>query len=527
MSTRKSTRSSIVVTKQNDNLIETFQNIVLYRDYELNLLNDLLIKSNKCLYPLIHLYGLSGTGKTFFIRNFLNIFTTNTNNSVKYYPIYLNLIEICYQSVQHEILFNEILIQLCKHLNIDDMDDYLLPNSNDLTMFLRNLNKILKDFSNSENINLLIIIDHADNLKYLNSTNEQNHIFLLLCKLNEYLSEFLSDCKINLTTCTIFISEIEWHSLISECNLMSQTETSRPIQILFQNYTKDQMFNILTRDDDDDEENDDDDNKLMYIRIILDVFFTICKDLNELNYLIETYYQQLKSASSESTINLWNKIKPYLKQALTRIYLRESFTIDNLNEVDNSKNLTKEFECLNIDTNKILIRAAAASNPIVSQTKITIELPLLVKYILIAAYIGTHNSVKYDRKLFDYHTAKTYRKQKFNANAFQKIDETRRVASIKLHQFDLNRLLAIFYTIIMDNTQINIKKRFEDLNLSILQCEIETLKNLNYIQQCNGSFSNLDEPKFKCLIDFDTISLIASSVNFSIKQYLAEYFLSA
>ena len=314
---------------------------------------------------------------------------------------------------------------------------------------------------------------------------------------------------------------------------MSQTETPRPIQILFQNYTKDQMFDILTQSlictDSDDSE-----NKLMYTRIILDVFYNVCKDLNELSYLIETYYQQLKLASSDSnmdnTISLWNKIKPFLKQALTKIYLRESFSIDsnNSNESDGiSKNIAKEFECLNIDANKILIRSTAvtSSNPIISQTKTSIELPLLVKYILIAAYLATHNSQKYDRKLFDYHTAKTYRKQKFTANTFQRIDETRRVASIKLQQFDLNRLLAIFFSIIMDSSQINIRKRYEDLNLSIIQCEIETLKNLNYIQQCNGSFTNLDEPKYKCLIDFDTINLISTSVSFNIKQYLAEYFL--
>jgi hypothetical protein len=464
------------------------------------------------------------------MRNFLNIFNSN-NSSVKYYPIYLNLTEFCYQSVQHEVLFNEILIQLCKSLDVEDYEDYILSsNSNDVTMFLRNINKILIDFNNSEYVNILLVVDHADALKHFNTTNDQNYVFLLLSKLDEYLSDLSSNNMFNLSTCTIFISEYEWHSLISECNIMSQTDTSRPIQILFQNYTKDQMFEILTKLSSMNGEDNDDENKLMYIRIILDVFFTVCKDLNELSYLIETYYQQLKVASSdgnmESTIGLWNKIKPYLKQALTKIYLRESFSIDKNLTDDTTKSITKEFECLNIDTNKLLIRTTIQTiNPINGQAKSSIELPLFVKYILIASYIATHNSAKYDRKLFEYHTTKTYRKPKFTANSFQKIDESKRIASIKQHQFDLNRLLAIFYTIVMDCSQVNIKKRFEDINLSILQCQIETLKNLNYIQQSNGSFSNLDEPKYKCLIDFDTMNMISTSVSFNIKQYLAEYFL--
>lgn len=528
MSRKSSSRSSIAVTRLNDKLIENFQSVVLFRDKELILLNDLIIRSNKCLYPLIHIYGLSGTGKTYFIRNFLNIFCSSTSNSVKYYPIYLNLIELCYQSVQHEVIFNEILVQLCKQFNVESYEEYLVTNSNDMAMFVRILSKILTEYSNSDNVNIVIVVDNANMLKHLNTPNDQNYVFLLLTKLNEYLGEVLIKSNINLTTCTIFISEYEWHSLISECNLMSQTETSRPIQLLFQNYTKDEMFEILVQSNTETED-EDNENKLMYTRIILDVFFAICKDLNELNYLSEMYYEQLKTVSSDSnmssTIGLWNKIKPFLKQALTKIYLRESFSIDN-NSSPSTMNIDKEFECMRIDTNKLIIRATPQSfNPIVSQTKSSIELPLYVKYILIAAYIATHNSSKYDRKLFEYHTAKTYRKTKFNANTFQKIDETKRVASIKLHQFDLNRLLAIFFTIVMDCAQVNVKKKFEDINLSILQCEIETLKNLNYIQQCSGSFTNLDEPKYKCLIDFETISSISSSVSFNIKQYLVEYFL--
>ena len=55
-----------------------------------------------------------------------------------------------------------------------------------------------------------------------------------------------------------------------------------------------------------------------------------------------------------------------------------------------------------------------------------------------------------------------------------------------------------------------------------LEC-CQERKNLHYLQQSNSSYSSLDEPKYKCLLDFESIQAISSNVNFNIKQYLAEY----
>ena len=45
---------------------------VCFRETQINLLFDLLIRQNRFLYPILHLYGLSGTGKSYLIKKFIN-----------------------------------------------------------------------------------------------------------------------------------------------------------------------------------------------------------------------------------------------------------------------------------------------------------------------------------------------------------------------------------------------------------------------------------------------------------------------
>jgi arginine/lysine/ornithine decarboxylase len=135
---------------------------------------------------------------------------------------------------------------------------------------------------------------------------------------------------------------------------MSKTEMSRPYPIFFSDYTRDEMsmilaktaisFNQVTSSSSASSQAQSSqrhaENIKFYSRIILEVFYPICKDLNEIQYLIQIYYDQLLSAAAESGGNdqmmaAWNRMKPFLKQALTQIYLRQSMHNQN-------KSLTSE-----------------------------------------------------------------------------------------------------------------------------------------------------------------------------------------
>lgn len=134
---------------------------------------------------------------------------------------------------------------------------------------------------------------------------------------------------------------------------MSKTDAPRPYPIFFTDYTRDEMKVILEQTASSFIElaNPCKDNMpkyhhaeaiKFYAKTILEVFYPICKDLNEIQYLIQIYYDQLMSslAAEEQTdennqrgtgpggedrmMSDYRRIKPFLKQALTQIYLRQS-----------------------------------------------------------------------------------------------------------------------------------------------------------------------------------------------------------
>lgn len=261
-----------------------------------------------------------------------------------------------------------------------------------------------------------------------------------------------------------------------------------------------------------------------YVRMILGVFFPICKDLNELQYLIQIYYDQLMCSINSNEIDTksetdtykkmlsaWNNMKPFLKQALTQIYLRQSMFETGSKKLANIENTT--------NTASSLHQPSFLNNKSQQQAQSMSQLPKLMKYLLISAYIATHNPTKLDKKLFDYNaTNKNGRRTKFTAQRFQLNEENQRAAALKTQNFDFNRLMSIFVSVCHGE---HVCQR--TINLSQIQLNLKTLKSLHYLQQNNSSYSGLDEPKYKCIVDFETIQNLANSVNFNIKQYLAEY----
>lgn len=82
--------------------------------------------------------------------------------------------------------------------------------------------------------------------------------------------------------------------------------------------------------------------------------------------------------------------------------------------------------------------------------KLALDLPYYAKYFLIAAYIASFNSPKYDRQLFVKASSK---KKKFINNISKKTEKsTSELVGPKI--FSLDRLLAIFYAIIEENTNM-------------------------------------------------------------------------
>lgn len=81
--------------------------------------------------------------------------------------------------------------------------------------------------------------------------------------------------------------------------------------------------------------------------------------------------------------------------------------------------------------------------------KLALDLPYYAKYFLIAAFIASFNSPKYDRQLF---VKASNKKRKTNRLTKKPENSTSQLVGPKI--FSLDRLLAIFYAIIEENTNM-------------------------------------------------------------------------
>jgi Cdc6-like AAA superfamily ATPase len=251
---------------------------VQFRSEQLQILYNLLIKNQTILFPAMHLFGLTGTGKTHAIKRFMAKFCNsnkliirNQHEIINRYSVYINCNELFYASVSS--LFNEILAQVRTVLNVKQVDAEEIDMSityedeeentarnreteeedeemadikmNDCAAFLGQLRRMFQIKAGHGAVsrtNLYLVFDNAESLKYF---NEASNLLLTLTKLNEYVN--MGGAAIGVSVCSLFISEIDWHSLISECDLMSKTEAPRPFNVYFNEYSKDQMYTILKR----------------------------------------------------------------------------------------------------------------------------------------------------------------------------------------------------------------------------------------------------------------------------------------
>jgi len=108
--------------------------------------------------------------------------------------------------------------------------------------------------------------------------------------------------------------------------------------------------------------------------------------------------------------------------------------------------------------------------------KLALDLPYYAKYFLIAAYIASFNSPKYDRQLF----VKVSNKKKKNKSISHKSEKSASEL-VGPKSFSLDRLLAIFYAIIEENTNMtaNLLAQVIIFKKNVLKCFTKGLFSCN------------------------------------------------
>ncbi|KAF7285634.1 hypothetical protein GWI33_010287 [Rhynchophorus ferrugineus] len=427
------------------------------RESQIDQLRNLYGWENEPLAPSVYIYGGPSTGKSAVVLKFFETLEIRHAN--------VNLIE-CYSA---KILFESILNQLTGH-RLDPRVGTPYAKCDTLKEFIEHLQNVDKEINLSR---CVVILDKAEELR----TMDHNLLpsFLRLQELS------------NLSLSVIFLSEIVFEKYYFRLNIIE------PIKIHFPQYTKDELLEILSFDFDLVRElignnfsqpiQFDIDFFRNYLNVFLSVFYRACRDLSELRHMSRRNFLKYCEpiTRNEFTIKdsmaLWKHIAPILKNSLEVLYLRVS-TDD-------------------------------ASKPIENFAH-SLELPFYAKYLLIAAYLASYNSAKDDKRLFmKYHgkKTKTQRDVKQKSKVSEKLN-----TQMGPNAFTLDRLLAIFYSILYDKVGFN----------NHLLIQVSSLVELQLLSLASDS-STLDGRKYKCNVNFDCIQSISKMVGFNIRKYLSDF----
>ena len=426
----------------------------------------------------IYFYGHTSTGKSVILSSFLQLI------EVKY--VFINCIE-CYTV---KILFESI---------INKFRDHVLSSENNYSSYKKIdcMMDFVSELLDLQGDNYVIVMENAEKLRDMDM-----NIFPTLLRLQEFTGLNIS---------TIFVSSISFDKFYIK------TGIQEVIKVLAPEYTKNEIVKILMADFPkmlklmkDSVQNspisDEDIKKRLqiiaglnkdfyenYLGIFLNVFFKVCRDLKELQTVAQDCFKKYYEPVLDGTIapndvtKLWKHIAKTMKSALNTIYMRMGFE----NEIDEN---SEEVQTL---------KKMAQS----------LELPYYAKYLLVAAYLASHNAAKEDKRLFmKNHGKQKKRMQTVNAKA--KVSE-KMATQLGPKTFTIDRLLAIFYAIIDEKVGLTCN----------LLAQISTLIHLKFITFSAGESNVMDgSARLQCTVGMDFVMHIGKMLGFNVRQYLCDFF---
>lgn len=368
----------LLIYKQMDNIFAALEVKFPCRETVITKLCE-LIGNSKDSYPAaIYLFGHSGTGKTTLTKAFLQQCQEQQNVRIAQ----LNAIE-CYTT---KILIENVLDALAS------------PQAGQSEQALRadNMLEFVEQLCRWHGPGgFLIAIDNAERLRDMDA-----NVLPVLLRLQQLTG---------LNLCVLLLSQLPFEKYYNKTGL------SEIITIHLTQYNKAETLRILSKDFEQvrcqllERLQQQQPQRLEicqealtpefysnYLNLFLSVFYKACRDLPELQLTARKcfyiYLEPVLDGSVECTdvSRLWRHIAGPLRSALTQIYMRIEKPLGESEIEDQS------------------VRKLAQS----------LELPYYGKYLLIAAFLASHNSAKQDKRLFvKNHGKQRKRMQTVNARA--------------------------------------------------------------------------------------------------------------
>ncbi|KAJ3184516.1 Origin recognition complex subunit 5 [Geranomyces variabilis] len=276
-----------------------------------------------------------------------------------------------------------------------------------------------------------------------------------------------------------------------------------PAIVEFPMYTREEVLQIIAQDCPSDEEPE---FFTGFIAMLYEVFVHPCKDMRELRHLVSLlfpkYVEPVKAGkmTRQQTSKLFGNIQDHLRDALQGLYLRQISS--------------SEWRQGTSTTNQ-QPSSAGPSKPQARAGPGAMDLPYYTKFLIIAAFLASYNPPRLDVRFFakDRSDEVTRRKGgKGRAGRVQKEGGKMRQQLLGPKAFPVERMLAIFYSILPDEVDSTVD----------IQMQIASLTTLRLLVRVTAP-DRLDGVKCKCNASCEFVKAIGRSVRFDVGQYLYDF----
>ncbi|KAJ6635334.1 Origin recognition complex subunit 5 [Pseudolycoriella hygida] len=429
------------------------------------------LREDTALPQSLFIYGSSGTGKTKIIASLLRQTIPNA--------IIVNCIECCSSKVLFETILNGIF-------------NHKLSAANQYSPYVRCTNA--RDFFDAlqhcdTSQSYVIMIDAAEKLGDMDK-----NILPIFLRLQE-----LSDLNI----CCVLVSTLH-------IQMMTPTDgLEGTISIYWPQYSKKEILTIMMDKFEDHQafvkkklvstnpSNVSDLEAIVdsmhitffenYLHLFLNVTLQSCRNVRELLLTSRDCFQKYCEPVLNGSVDindvqkLYRNIAEVLKSAMKKTY----------QSIEDSNETTSE-----LDTSRMQ----------------QLELPFYAKYLLIAAFLASHNDAKLDKRLYmKNHGKQRKRVQDIKAKA---VVNEKLSTQLGPKSFNLDRLFAIFYAIIDEKINMNCN----------LMSQIPSLVRLKLLTYVAGENNVMDgNARLQCNAGLDLIIKIGKSVGFNVSQHLCDF----
>ncbi|CAF0778582.1 unnamed protein product [Didymodactylos carnosus] len=465
-----------------DSLPDSFK----YRSLQYSTIKHLLSYHDTIPYPKqLYIFGNSNTGKSSIVKHVLESVVTKSN------IIYID----CREIFSLNMFFNSFFSSF-----INDVDDKKKFYPKNLNEFIRKI----RDYcfkQKKKQQHYFVVLHHIELLLQYDTSST---LLYILFKLEELTLDYF---KYTL----IMISNKSFNNLITEHTIEADLGSLLPITIFFSAYTRTELNGILQQTITTFLDLSSDQLQLLKQKISiiltleLQLFYDVTNDLIELKdicLMCIKDFLRLNERSIGDNDDGDDDID-------YRLFYQKEFLTKALNSVYTRTMSVRKF----LDTHDIQqVKINNDNNYYSTLNQQDVELPLTCKYLLIACYLAARNPSKYDKQLYD-------KRQITKRSKRSKIAQKRITGMIKSTNeifiskpVLLNRLLAIYCSIVGENNPLTCQTY---QHLTTL-CSMGMLK---LVGNKTGNI-NLNESKFLCLISYDYIKQIASSIQFQIDHLL-------